>query len=93
MFEGVPSYPKPDRFWQIVDKFKVNIFYTAPTVIRALMREGEEWTKKYDLSSLRLLGSVGEPSTRKHGSGITTISAAENSPSSTHGGRQKPAAS
>lgn len=61
MFEGVPSYPKPDRFWQIVDKFKVNIFYTAPTVIRALMREGEDWTKNYDLSSLRLLGSVGEP--------------------------------
>jgi acetyl-CoA synthetase len=61
MFEGVPSYPKPDRFWQIVDKFKVNIFYTAPTVIRALMREGEQWTKNYDTTSLRLLGSVGEP--------------------------------
>ena len=61
MFEGVPSWPKPDRFWQIVDKFKVNIFYTAPTVIRALMREGEQWTKTYDTSSLRLLGSVGEP--------------------------------
>ncbi len=61
MFEGVPSYPAPDRFWKIVDKFKVNIFYTAPTVIRALMREGKEWTEKYDLSSLRLLGSVGEP--------------------------------
>ncbi len=61
MFEGVPSYPKPDRFWQIVDKFKINIFYTAPTVIRALMREGGEWTKHYDLTSLRLLGSVGEP--------------------------------
>ncbi len=61
MFEGVPSYPKPDRFWQIVDKFKVNIFYTAPTVIRALMREGVEWIRKHDLSSLRLLGSVGEP--------------------------------
>ena len=61
MFEGVPSYPKPDRFWQIVDKFKVNIFYTAPTVIRALMREGEQWTKTYDTTSLRLLGSVGEP--------------------------------
>ncbi|BCS88671.1 acetate--CoA ligase [Pseudodesulfovibrio sediminis] len=61
MFEGVPSYPRPDRFWQIVDKFKVNIFYTAPTVIRALMREGEEWVKNYDLSSLRVLGSVGEP--------------------------------
>ncbi len=61
MFEGVPSYPAPDRFWQIVEKFKVNIFYTAPTVIRALMREGTKWTQKYDLSSLRLLGSVGEP--------------------------------
>ncbi len=61
MFEGVPSYPKPDRFWHIVDKFKINIFYTAPTVIRALMREGDEWARHYDLSSLRLLGSVGEP--------------------------------
>ena len=61
MFEGVPFYPGPDRFWKVVEKFKVNIFYTAPTVIRALMREGVEWTQKYDLSSLRLLGSVGEP--------------------------------
>ncbi|MFO7594972.1 MAG: acetate--CoA ligase [Desulfocurvibacter africanus] len=61
MFEGVPSYPGPDRFWKLVQKFKVNIFYTAPTVIRALMREGEEWPAKYDLSSLRVLGSVGEP--------------------------------
>ncbi|MFC2070599.1 acetate--CoA ligase [Chloroflexota bacterium] len=61
MFESVPTYPEPDRFWQIVDKFKVNVFYTAPTAIRALMREGEEWPNKHDLSSLRLLGSVGEP--------------------------------
>ncbi|RUM91018.1 MAG: acetate--CoA ligase [Thermodesulfatator sp.] len=61
MFEGVPTYPGPDRFWQIVEKFKVNTFYTAPTVIRALMREGSEWTKKHDLSSLKLLGTVGEP--------------------------------
>ncbi len=61
MFEGVPSYPGPDRFWKICEKFKVNIFYTAPTVIRALMRDGEGPTQKYDLSSLRLLGSVGEP--------------------------------
>ena len=61
MFEGVPSYPKPDRFWKIVEKFKVNIFYTAPTAIRALMREGTDWPKKRDLSSLRILGSVGEP--------------------------------
>jgi Acyl-coenzyme A synthetases/AMP-(fatty) acid ligases len=61
MFEGVPSFPKPDRFWKIVDKFKVNIFYTAPTAIRALMREGTDWPKKHDLTSLRILGSVGEP--------------------------------
>ncbi|MBU0681433.1 MAG: acetate--CoA ligase [Proteobacteria bacterium] len=61
MFEGVPSYPASDRFWKICEKFKVNIFYTAPTVIRALMRDGEGPTQKYDLSSLRLLGSVGEP--------------------------------
>lgn len=61
MFEGVPSYPAPDRFWKIVEKFKVNIFYTAPTAIRALMREGVEYTQRYDLSSLRILGSVGEP--------------------------------
>jgi len=61
MFEGVPSYPGPDRFWKIVEKFKINIFYTAPTVIRALMRDGEEPTRRWDLSSLRILGSVGEP--------------------------------
>ncbi len=61
MFEGVPSYPAPDRFWQVVEKFKVSIFYTAPTVIRALMREGTKWAQKHDLSSLRLLGTVGEP--------------------------------
>ncbi len=61
MFEGVPTYPNPDRFWQIVEKFKVNIFYTAPTAIRALMREGDEWPNDRDLSSLRLLGTVGEP--------------------------------
>ncbi|MEW6441767.1 MAG: acetate--CoA ligase [bacterium] len=61
MFEGVPTYPDPGRFWATVDKYKVSIFYTAPTAIRALAREGDDWVKKYDLSSLRLLGSVGEP--------------------------------
>jgi len=61
MFEGIPNYPDPGRFWDIVDKHQVNILYTAPTVIRALMREGEQWVYKYDLSSLRLLGTVGEP--------------------------------
>ena len=61
MFEGVPTYPEPDRFWKIVSDYKVNIFYTAPTAIRALMRVGEEWPNKHDLSSLRIMGTVGEP--------------------------------
>ncbi|GLQ54620.1 acetate--CoA ligase [Devosia nitrariae] len=61
MFEGVPNWPDPSRFWQVVERHKVNIFYTAPTAIRALMGAGAEWTQKNDLSSLRLLGSVGEP--------------------------------
>ena len=61
MFEGVPTYPDSSRFWQVIEKHKVNIFYTAPTAIRALMREGADPVKKHDRSSLRLLGSVGEP--------------------------------
>jgi acetyl-CoA synthetase len=61
MFEGIPNYPDTSRFWQVVDKHKVNIFYTAPTAIRSLMREGEGPVKKTSRKSLRLLGSVGEP--------------------------------
>ena len=61
MFEGVPTYPDPGRFWDVVDKYKVTIFYTAPTAIRALMKEGEGHVNKRSLASLRLLGSVGEP--------------------------------
>ena len=61
MFEGVPNYPDAGRFWQIIEKFRVNIFYTAPTVIRALIRYGTTFPEKYDLGSLRLLGTVGEP--------------------------------
>jgi acetyl-CoA synthetase len=61
MFDGVPNYPDYSRFWQVVDKHKVTLFYTAPTAIRALMREGEEPVKKTSRASLRLLGSVGEP--------------------------------
>ena len=61
MFEGVPNYPDASRFWQVVDKHKVSIFYTAPTAIRALMREGESYVEKTSRKSLRLLGSVGEP--------------------------------
>ncbi len=61
MFEGIPVYPDPGRFWAVVDKWHVNQFYTAPTAIRALMAQGESWVNKYDLSSLRILGTVGEP--------------------------------
>jgi acetyl-CoA synthetase len=61
MYEGAPNHPEPDRFWKIVERHKVNIFYTAPTAIRAFVRWGDQWPKKHDLSSLRLLGTVGEP--------------------------------
>jgi len=61
MFEGVPNYPNFSRFWEVIDKHKVNIFYTAPTAIRALMREGDDYVKKTSRSSLKLLGTVGEP--------------------------------
>ncbi|MCL4113829.1 UNVERIFIED_CONTAM: hypothetical protein GTU68_041391 [Idotea baltica] len=61
MFEGVPTYPDAGRFWHVCEKHKVNQFYTAPTAIRALMAQGNKWPKNYDLSSLRVLGSVGEP--------------------------------
>ena len=61
MFEGVPNYPDYGRFWDVVDKHKVNLFYTAPTALRALMKEGNSWVENHDLSSIRILGTVGEP--------------------------------
>lgn len=61
IFEGTPTYPKPDRLWDVVEKHKVSLFYTAPTAIRALAKESTEWVEKKDLSSLRVIGSVGEP--------------------------------
>ena len=61
MFEGVPNYPDFGRFWEIIEKHKVNKFYTAPTALRALMKEGDEWPNKYNLRSLKVLGTVGEP--------------------------------
>src|ERR1017187_3182682 len=61
MYEGAPNWPEPDRFWRIIDKYKVTILYTAPTAIRSFMRWGDQWPNKHDLSSLRLLGTVGEP--------------------------------
>jgi acetyl-CoA synthetase len=61
MYEGAPNHPEPDRFWSLIEKYKVNIFYTAPTAIRAFVKWGDAWPAKHDLSSLRLLGTVGEP--------------------------------
>ena len=61
MYEGAPNWPEPDRFWQIIEDYAVSILYTAPTAIRAFIRWGDQWVRKHDLSSLRLLGSVGEP--------------------------------
>jgi acetyl-CoA synthetase len=61
MYEGAPNFPENDRFWQIIEKYRVSIFYTAPTAIRTFLKWGDQWVKKHDLSSLRLLGSVGEP--------------------------------
>jgi acetyl-CoA synthetase len=61
MYEGAPNWPEPDRFWKIIEEHRVNILYTAPTAIRAFIRWGDQWVKKHDLSSLRLLGTVGEP--------------------------------
>ena len=61
MYEGAPDYPEPDRFWRLIEKYRVNIFYTSPTAIRSFVRQGDKWPDKHDLSSLRLLGSVGEP--------------------------------
>ena len=61
MYEGAPNWPDEGRFWELIEKYRVNIFYTAPTAIRAFIKWGDQWPQKYDLSSLRLLGSVGEP--------------------------------
>lgn len=61
IFEGIPSFPEPDRFWSVIEKHRVTQFYTAPTAIRALAKESTEWVEKHDLSSLRVIGSVGEP--------------------------------
>ena len=61
MYEGAPDWPEPDRFWRLIEKYRVNVFYTSPTAIRSFIRLGDQWPNKRDLSSLRLLGSVGEP--------------------------------
>ncbi|HZT73893.1 MAG TPA: acetate--CoA ligase [Terriglobales bacterium] len=61
MYEGAPDWPEPDRFWRLIEKYRVNVFYTSPTAIRSFIRLGDQWPNKHDLGSLRLLGSVGEP--------------------------------
>jgi acetyl-CoA synthetase len=61
MYEGAPDFPQPDRFWRLIEKYRVNIFYTSPTAIRSFVRQGDQWPDAHDMSSLRLLGSVGEP--------------------------------
>ena len=94
MYEGAPDYPDKDRWWQIVEKYKVTILYTAPTAIRACIKWGREYPEKHDLSSLRLLGSVGEPINPRawiwYQQGDRRRAAAR---SSTPGGRPRPARS
>ncbi len=61
MYEGAPNWPEPDRFWELIEKYRVTLLYTAPTAIRAFIRWGDEYPNRHDLTSLRLLGTVGEP--------------------------------
>ena len=93
MFEGMPTYPDAGRFWEVFDKHKVNIFYTAPTAIRALMGQGREWVDKHDLSSLRILGTVGEPINPEAWLWYHEVVGKAAARSSTPGGRPRPAAS
>ena len=94
MYEGTPDTPAWDRWWQIIEDYKVNILYCAPTAIRAFMKQGAEHPQKHDLSSLRVLGSPSaSPSTPRRGSGTTRTSAAAAARSSTRGGRPRPARS
>ncbi len=93
MFEGVPNFPDQGRFWEVVDKHHVNIFYTAPTAIRALMGAGDEFVTRSSRSSLRLLGSVGEPINPEAWEWYYNVVGDQRSPLSIHGGRRKPAAS
>ena len=93
VFEGVPNYPDASRFWQVVDKHQVSIFYTAPTALRSLMGAGDSYLENTTRSSLRILGSVGEPINPEACNGILIKSAIKSAQSSTHGGRLKQVAS
>ena len=91
MYEGAPDWPAKDRFWSIIERHGVTIFYTAPTAIRAFMRWGTEWPARHDLRSLRLLGSVGEPINPEAWMWYHSTSATSAAPWSTPGGRPRPA--
>ncbi len=93
MFEGMPTYPDASRFWQVVDKHQVNIFYTAPTALRALMREGDGPVTRTSRASLRLLGSVGEPINPEAWRWYYRVVRRGAARSSIPGGRPRPAAS
>jgi len=93
MFEGGPSYPYPNRWWQCVERYGITVLYTAPTAIRGLMRFGDAWPNKHDLSSLRLLGSVGEPINPEAWRWYYKTSARNAARSWTPGGRPRPACS
>ena len=93
MFESIPTYPNPDRYWQVIEKWQVNQFYTAPTAIRAIAAAGEEWPNKYDMPSLRVLGSVGEPINPEAWRWYHRNAGKKDVPSWTLGGRPKREAS
>ena len=93
MFEGGPTYPYPNRWWQLIERYGITIFYTAPTAIRGLMRFGEAWPNKHDLSSLRLLGSVGEPINPEAWKWYYRVIGKGAARSWTPGGRRRPACS
>ncbi len=93
MYEGTPDTPSKARFWEIVDRYKVTILYTAPTLIRTMMKWGADIPAAHDLSSLRILGSVGEPINRRPGSGTGRRSGTATRRSWTPGGRPRPAPS
>ena len=90
MYEGVPNHPGNDRFWAIIEKYGVTIFYTAPTAIRTFMKWGAEEPAKHDLSSLRVSARSASRSTPRRGCGTTPTSAASAARSSTRGGRPRP---
>ncbi len=89
MYEGAPDFPQPDRFWRLIEKYRVNIFYTSPTAIRAFIRQGDQWPNAHDMSSLRLLGSVGEPINPAAWEWYHKVIGKERCPSWTRGGRPR----